>query len=86
MLKSCPATLAGRGLAALCLLTTSIVSSALGELIAISGSPWYSAYARLSLTRLGLTPTEDQQPELGVNVDEARDMAAYLSSVPPWAF
>ncbi|MGG5890826.1 cytochrome c oxidase assembly protein [Falsiroseomonas sp. HC035] len=66
MLRRCPPTLAGRGLAALCLLATSIVSGALGALMAISASPWYATYARLGLTpqgltSQGLTPAEDQQ-------------------------
>jgi putative membrane protein len=61
MLDRCLPTLAGRGLAALCLLATSIVSGALGALMAISNSPWYAGYARLGLTPQGLTPAEDQQ-------------------------
>ncbi|MDB5816511.1 MAG: hypothetical protein JWQ11_151, partial [Rhizobacter sp.] len=52
---------ATRGVAALCLFATSIVSGALGALMAISQSPWYDGYARLGMTPFGLTPAEDQQ-------------------------
>ncbi|WP_207540897.1 cytochrome c oxidase assembly protein [Sabulicella rubraurantiaca] len=61
MIDRCPRTLAGRCLAALCLFATSLVSGALGALMAISESPWYAGYARLGLTPLGLSPAEDQQ-------------------------
>lgn len=54
-------TAAARGVAALCLFVTSIVSGALGALMAFSESPWYSGYARLGMAPLGLTPAEDQQ-------------------------
>jgi len=47
--------------AALCLVATSIVSGALGALMAFATSPWYSGYARLGLAPFGLTPAEDQQ-------------------------
>ncbi len=50
-----------RGLAALCLFATSIVSGALGALMAFSQSPWYRGYAELGLSPQGLSPTEDQQ-------------------------
>jgi cytochrome c oxidase assembly factor CtaG len=49
------------GLRALCLFATSIVSGALGALMAISQSPWYEPYALLGMTPQGLTPAEDQQ-------------------------
>lgn len=52
---------AARGVAALCLFVTSIVSGALGALMAFSESPWYSGYARMGMAPLGLTPAEDQQ-------------------------
>lgn len=52
---------AARGVAALCLFATSIVSGALGALMAFSTSPWYAGYARLGLTPYGLMPAEDQQ-------------------------
>ncbi|WP_407696273.1 cytochrome c oxidase assembly protein [Sphingobium sufflavum] len=47
--------------AALCLVATSIVSGALGALMAFATSPWYSGYARLGLAPFGLTPAEDQE-------------------------
>lgn len=49
------------GTAALCLVATSIVSGALGALMAFATSPWYVGYARLGLAPFGLTPAEDQQ-------------------------
>jgi cytochrome c oxidase assembly factor CtaG len=49
------------GLAILCLFATSVVSGALGALMAFSASPWYAGYAALGLAPFGLTPTEDQQ-------------------------
>jgi cytochrome c oxidase assembly factor CtaG len=53
--------LAERGVAALCLFATSIVSGALGALMAISESPWYAGYSALGMAPFGLTPAEDQQ-------------------------
>jgi putative membrane protein len=50
-----------RGVAALCLFATSVVSGALGALMAVSESPWYEGYARLGLAPFDLTPLEDQQ-------------------------
>jgi cytochrome c oxidase assembly factor CtaG len=50
-----------RGLAALCLFMTSIIGGALGALMALSASPWYSGYAAMGMTPFGLTPEEDQQ-------------------------
>ena len=52
---------AERGLAALCLFVTSLISGALGALMAFSQSPWYAGYARLGMAPFGLTPAEDQQ-------------------------
>jgi putative membrane protein len=52
---------AARGLSALCLFATSVVSGALGALMAFSESPWYLGYARLGMAPFGLTPAEDQQ-------------------------
>jgi len=52
---------AQRGVAALCLFATSVVSGALGALMAISESPWYSGYSALGMAPFGLTPAEDQQ-------------------------
>jgi cytochrome c oxidase assembly factor CtaG len=51
----------GRALAVLCLFATSVVSGALGALMAFAQSPWYSRYAAMGLTPFGLTPIEDQQ-------------------------
>lgn len=48
-------------LAAICLFVTSMIGGALGALMALSASPWYSAYAAMGLTPEGLTPVEDQQ-------------------------
>jgi cytochrome c oxidase assembly factor CtaG len=45
----------------LCLVVTSIVSGALGALMAFATSPWYAGYARLGMAPFGLTPSEDQQ-------------------------
>ncbi len=50
-----------RGVAALCLVVTSIVSGALGALMAFATSPWYVGYARLGMAPFGLAPAEDQQ-------------------------
>ncbi|MDB5725122.1 MAG: Cytochrome c oxidase assembly factor CtaG [Novosphingobium sp.] len=50
-----------RGVAALCLFATSIVSGALGALMAFSESPWYRGYAQLGMAPFGLTPAQDQQ-------------------------
>ncbi len=49
------------GVAALCLFATSLVSGALGAMMAFAQSPWYVAYARLGMAPLGLSPLEDQQ-------------------------
>jgi putative membrane protein len=49
------------GVAALCLFATSIVSGALGAMMALSQSPWYAGYAALGMTPMGLSPIEDQQ-------------------------
>lgn len=47
--------------AAACLFATSLITGALGALMAVSPSPWYAAYARLGLAAFGLTPAQDQQ-------------------------
>ncbi len=52
---------AGRGVAVLCLFATSVVSGALGALMAFSESPWYAAYAAMGSNPFGLSPAEDQQ-------------------------
>jgi cytochrome c oxidase assembly factor CtaG len=48
-------------LSAACLFATSLVEGALGALMALSASPWYSAYAAMGLSGIGLSPTADQQ-------------------------
>ena len=49
------------GVAVLCLFATSVVSGALGALMAFSESPWYAGYAAMGMAPSGLTPAEDQQ-------------------------
>jgi putative membrane protein len=51
----------GHGVAAACLFLTAMIGGALGALMALSSSPWYSGYAALGLTPAGLTPEQDQQ-------------------------
>ncbi len=48
-------------LSAACLFVTSLVGGALGALMALSVSPWYSAYAAMGMSGIGLDPTTDQQ-------------------------
>ena len=48
-------------LSAACLFATSMIEGALGALMALSESPWYSAYAAMDLSGIGLDPTTDQQ-------------------------
>jgi cytochrome c oxidase assembly factor CtaG len=48
-------------LSAACLFVTTLVEGALGALMALSQSPWYSDYAAMSLSGIGLDPTTDQQ-------------------------
>lgn len=50
-----------KGVAVLCLFATSLVSAALGALMALAASPWYARYAALGLAPFGLSPLEDQQ-------------------------
>jgi putative membrane protein len=50
-----------RGVAALCLFATSVVSGALGAMMAFSVSPWYAGYMRLGMAPFRLTPMQDQQ-------------------------
>lgn len=52
---------AGQGVAVLCLFATSVVSGALGALMAFSESPWYAGYALAGTDPFGLSPAEDQQ-------------------------
>jgi cytochrome c oxidase assembly factor CtaG len=49
------------GARVLCLFATSLISGALGALMAVSSSPWYAPYAELGMTLSGLTPEQDQQ-------------------------
>jgi putative membrane protein len=46
---------------AACLFLTTLVEGALGALMSLSESPWYSAYASMGLSGIGLDPTTDQQ-------------------------
>ncbi len=48
-------------LSAACLFLTSLVEGALGALMALSHSPWYSAYAAMGMSGIGLDPATDQQ-------------------------
>lgn len=48
-------------LSAALLFLTSLVQGALGALISLSHSPWYSAYAAMGVSGIGLDPTTDQQ-------------------------
>ena len=48
-------------LSAACLFLTTLVEGALGALMSLSQSPWYSAYADMGLSGIGLDPTTDQQ-------------------------
>jgi cytochrome c oxidase assembly factor CtaG len=48
-------------LSAACLFLTTLVEGALGALMALSSSPWYSAYAAMALSGIGLDPATDQQ-------------------------
>ena len=48
-------------LAAVCLFATSMIGGALGALMALSTSPWYSAYSAMGMTPFGLSPEQDQQ-------------------------
>jgi len=50
-----------RGTAALCLFATSLVSGALGALMAFAMSPWYARYAAMGMAPFNLSPLEDQQ-------------------------
>lgn len=50
-----------RGVAVLCLFATSVISGALGALMAFSESPWYAGYAAMGMAPFGLTAAEDQQ-------------------------
>ena len=47
-------------LSAACLFVTSMVEGALGALMALSASPWYSGYAAMGMSGIGLDPVTDQ--------------------------
>jgi putative membrane protein len=49
------------GAPVLCLFATSVVSGALGALMAFSASPWYARYAQMGMAPFGLSAVEDQQ-------------------------
>jgi cytochrome c oxidase assembly factor CtaG len=51
----------GQPLTAACLFLTSLVEGALGALMALSQSPWYSDYAAMGVSGIGLDPVTDQQ-------------------------
>jgi putative membrane protein len=51
----------GAMLTVACLFLTSLVEAALGALMALSTSPWYSAYAAMGMSGIGLDPVADQQ-------------------------
>jgi cytochrome c oxidase assembly factor CtaG len=51
----------GYGVSAACLFITSLVGGALGALMSLSQSPWYSDYAAMGMTGVGLDPVADQQ-------------------------
>ena len=51
----------GYGVSAACLFVTSLVGGALGALMSFSSSPWYSDYAAMGMTGIGLDPVDDQR-------------------------
>jgi putative membrane protein len=51
----------GYGVSAACLFVTSLVGGALGALMSFSQSPWYSEYAAMEMSGIGLDPVADQQ-------------------------
>lgn len=50
-----------RWISAFCLFLTSMISGALGALMALSLGPWYDRYAQLGMTPMHLSPVQDQQ-------------------------
>jgi putative membrane protein len=52
---------AGYGLSAACLFVTSLIGGALGALMSFAQSPWYSDYAAMGISGIGLDPVSDQQ-------------------------
>ena len=51
----------GYGVSAACLFATSLIGGALGALMSFSSSPWYSDYAAMGMTGIGLDPVDDQR-------------------------
>lgn len=51
----------GYGVSAACLFATSLIGGALGALMSLSSSPWYSKYAAMGMTGIGLDPVDDQR-------------------------
>jgi putative membrane protein len=51
----------GYGVSAACLFATSLIGGALGALMSLSSSPWYSDYAAMGMTGIGLDPVNDQR-------------------------
>jgi putative membrane protein len=51
----------GYGVSAACLFATSLIGGALGALMSLSSSPWYSDYAAVGMTGIGLDPVNDQR-------------------------
>jgi cytochrome c oxidase assembly factor CtaG len=51
----------GYGVSAACLFATSLIGGALGALMSFSASPWYSQYAAMGMTGVGLNPVDDQR-------------------------
>jgi putative membrane protein len=51
----------GYGVSAACLFATSLIGGALGALMSLSSSPWYSQYAAMGMTGIGLDPIDDQR-------------------------
>ena len=52
---------AGYGVSAACLFATSLIGGALGALMSFSASPWYSDYAAMGMSGIGLDPVDDQR-------------------------
>lgn len=51
----------GYGTSAACLFGTSLIGGALGALMSLSSSPWYTDYAAMGMTGIGLDPVNDQR-------------------------
>ena len=59
-------------LSAACLFLTSLVEGALGALMALSQSPWYSAYAAMGMSGIGLDPDDRPAARRTGHVDPGR--------------